>query len=72
MTFVGDSIKQFLSDICKKMSNKYNVSALSASNRIINTRFDAFLRRNYLLAKSKSIDYWTDVIYAKSNSDETF
>ena len=72
VTFVGDSIKQFLGEICKIMSNQYNISALSASNCIINTHFDAFVRSNYLLVKSKSIDYWADVIYTKSNLGETF
>ena len=72
VTFVGDSIKQFLSEICKIMCERYKISALEASKMIINTRFDLYIKSNYSSAKDKTADYWSDIVYFKSISKEYF
>lgn len=66
MAFVGDSIKQFLSEICSIMCERYKLSALEASKMIINTRFDSYIKSNYGLVKTKTADYWADIIYFTS------
>lgn len=72
VTFVGDSIKQFLSEICKIMCERYKISALEASKIITYTRFDSYVQGNYGLAKAKTADCWADIIYFKSILKEHF
>lgn len=72
VAFVGDSIKQFLSEICNIMCERYKLSALEASKMIINTRFDSYIKSNYISAKAKTVDCWADIVYFKSILKEHF
>ena len=72
MAFVGDSIQQFLSEICKIMCERYKLSALEASKMIIDTRFDWYVKSNYSSAKDKTADCWADIVYFKSVLKEYF
>ena len=72
VTFTGDSIKQFLGEICKIMCERYKLSAFVASKMIINTRFDLYVKSNYISAKAKTVDCWADIVYFKSILKEHF
>lgn len=72
MQFVGDSINDYLSELCVLLSNKYNISKNEASNYIVISKFYLKIRSNFLQIKEKSPEFWAEKIYLMVQDGETF
>lgn len=70
--FVGDSINNYLSEICTLLCSKYNITSDVASKYIIVSKFYLLVRNNFMGVKEKSPEFWTDTIYYRVQSGETF
>lgn len=72
MTFVGDSINDYVSKVCDILHKEYEMSVSDAIKSSLETRFHHLIREDYRGVTKHPEKFWAEKISLMTKNNEVF